>query len=308
MDTLHKIQSSQIEHFNIVNEQGIISINNEPNEAKSVYYQELEKVYSRDKYSQQFLFNENSKFITYDGKNIIDKNDLNSQKTKYALGFLHSFGLEYRWNSLFRDLIKRRIEYLHHFSPFSFHSELSVAIHIRRGDRIRIGNNNNPSIQEVREFCLNYTFIDWQTPVRHKLNPSITVNAGTYQDLGCLGSNPFGGLYLQDYLDKVSLLVNTKNVFIMTDDGEWLNDQMKLVSKEWKILTIPGRINSRGINVNSTKNGVDFFTSIAISRKCSGFIGHWGSSVSVMIYNAMCYMYKNYTGICPPGYDFSNQH
>jgi hypothetical protein len=38
--------------------------------------------------------------------------------------------------------------------------------------------------------------------------------------------NPFGSLTLQDYLDKAWMLRQTRNIFVMTDDGDWLRAEL----------------------------------------------------------------------------------
>lgn len=37
-----------------------------------------------------------------------------------------------------------------------------------------------------------------------------------------------------------------------------------------------------------------------MGRRCQAFVGHFGSAISHMMYNAMCHQYDTHTATCPP--------
>ena len=155
-----------------------------------------------------------------------------------------------------------------------------VAIHIRRGDRIVEG-------VDMRKYCRD-----------HKGEQVV-------EDLGCRGVNPFGALSLNDYLERSYKLLPTRNVFVMTDDGAWLKQQKTLLPAEagWNIYELPAPKERY-----SSANGLEFFTSVALARKCNALVGNFMSGVSMLVHEAMCVHHANKVGECPPVVDIGKEY
>lgn len=211
--------------------------------------------------------------------------------------FIPSYGLILRPNALYRSLIQKRIEEFRHEENFPPHISC-VALHIRRGDRVlKLGP------EQTEQFCKAHT----KPHTNECTNLEKTdVPCSTISDMGCFFLHGFGALRLQDYLDKASLLLNTTNVFVMTDDYNWLMEEKKTIASTWKVATLAAR---PGVDARlhdspiATSNGVDFLAAMAVARQCSAFVGHWGSAVTHVMYNVMCYNHGTSVGHCPPTCD-----
>jgi hypothetical protein len=98
----------------------------------------------------------------------------------------------------------------------------------------------------------------------------------------------------------------TKNVFVLTDAAEWLqNERKKIVDKEWKIYSISshGEKDRRHDSDEATLHGVEYHASLRVAQQCQAFVGHWGSGVTHQVYQAMCFQHHTYLGQCPPTFD-----
>ena len=98
---------------------------------------------------------------------------------------------------------------------------------------------------------------------------------------------------------------HNRNVFVMTDDGPWIEKHKEHFKNEWNIYSI------HGTNYHSKRsivNGVNFLASIEAARQCSGFVGHSRSAVYNMVLDYMCTWHgpegKRVYGKCPIGFDF----
>jgi hypothetical protein len=197
---------------------------------------------------------------------------------------------------------------------YSLHSLNSssrcIAAHIRRGDRSLYGMN-------MTSYC----------------------DKGGHEDYGCR-SVPFGIVSLTSIINKAKLLVSSKvkTLFVATDDPLWFENEkqhlMKAIEegnpefapyKGWNLYTLPPPVPLTNIEAKlndpeaydnyiqevrstaGTKSGVYFFSTFKLLSQCEGFVGHFGSGVSWMLYRSMCYKHGNrYMGVCPPGYDVRN--
>ena len=211
------------------------------------------------------------------------------------------FGQLWRPNAVYRVLIAQRIKQMwkdmwekHQLPPLS-EEKPCTAIHIRRGDR-----SMNLEGPEMRKWCQQWLpFKSWD-------NCTSNVDGHTQacqglSDLGCFGKNPFGALLLQDYLDAAWSLQETRNVFVLTDASSWLEQQRALIGKEWNVYSIASA-GSKDRDSNSqraTMNGVEFHASLRVAQMCSSFVGHWGSGVTHMVRNAMCWRHGNTLASCP---------
>ena len=228
------------------------------------------------------------------------------------------FGLIYRPNYNLRSRVSTKLVEIQASKsiPFQLGETECVAVHIRRGDRIQ--NFTIPT----GEFCNLYrkhgleryncsvkAMADINAMIPKELGLPILTDCAVFSNSGCFAVHPFGDLTLINYLDRAKLVVpSARAAFIMTDDGPWLEQQMQALvgSKspfaDWQIGVLPAAPDSRSLK-NGTRSTVDFWASVAAARQCSGFVGHFGSGIANFVYQAMCFQYRDYTGVCPPASD-----
>jgi hypothetical protein len=184
-----------------------------------------------------------------------------------------------------------------------------VAIHIRHHDRVKPGYDMIKYCSEfVRkpggekgDICYNKT--DMQP-----IEPDC--QNGWDTDFGCSSAVPFGGISFASYLKAAELLIDSaqggnKTVFIMTDDGAWVDQEKLPFVSEWNIQVLPAQPRHRS---RATINGVTLFSSIELVQQCVGLVGHTGSAFTVLLRAIMCMRHgpKNNIrfGECPKFYDF----
>ena len=212
-----------------------------------------------------------------------------------------STGINHRYNSVFRNLIDEKIHEMRVTSKVFFPAtEQCVAIHIRHHDRHIAGETN---------------IIEWCDKFVHFPNGTCADRYGQvmgcvkYKNYGC-SSNPFGYMSFKDYIHAASLVLpHVKNIFIMTDDGPWVEHHKPSVEDKYNIYTIHG---SNMHSADSVANGVTFFASIEAARQCSGFVGHSGSAVYGLMMQYMCTRHgpegRRKYGQCPPAFNFGMTH
>ena len=236
----------------------------------------------------------------------------------HAMNTFYGFGLIFRPNYNLRRRVQVKIRELQQSGavPYRVGAESCVAIHIRRGDRIVPG-------VDMRDYChvllgngtLTRNTCTDQLLSQVPVGPYRRSNCATLNDLGCFGT-PFGAFKLVDYLHRArQVYANTSNVFVMTDDGPWLEKEIQLLSSSksawsrYQVGYLPAQEESRAETrrdhqaANYTRYSVDFWTSIAIARTCQGFVGHFGSGVASFVYAAMCYQHGEQSAKCPYGGD-----
>ena len=248
---------------------------------------------------------------------------------------LVSHGLLFRPNFNLRSRIYVKLKDLAVTGDIPFHlgNAECVAVHIRRGDRsLKFDSDDGKgkkSTMNMREYCKLWL-----------RNGNITRNSCTSQllqdvktesrtalgvpschrllDLGCFGAHSFGELSLTDYLLKAKTLSpSISNAFVLSDDGLWLTDQVKKLPlsgtevAHYKVGKLPAENEARirtqfksdGSKRNGTGYSVDFWASVAVARQCRSFVGHFGSAVSELVYEAMCFHHGKITGRCPHAAD-----
>lgn len=206
---------------------------------------------------------------------------------------LFTTGIGHRYNSIFRNLIAEEIHKMRITSkPRFLSTDACVAIHIRRHDR------NLKGVKNMLDWCdklLNHTCIE---------RPGAPCKdiAGLACDL-----NPFGYIQFKHYLHAASALVpDIKNIFIMTDDGPWIEKHKHNFKHKYNIYSIYG---SNYNTADSVANGVNFFASIEAARHCSAFVGHSRSAIYELMMSYMCTMHgpegSRVYGECPIAFDFA---
>lgn len=259
---------------------------------KSAYHKHLHSLLS-DKINPTFR---TSYFIDGNGDEI-DYSNQHGAGNPPAETLLASHGMIWRPNAVYRSLVNKRIEEIRREQDFADDIEC-VAMHIRRGDRTYSNIN-------ITDFCRSHHAY---SPVNCTTWDGTKYNCQDLTEKGCFYNHAFGSLTLQDYLHKSWQLHKTKNVFVVTDDDDWLAEEKKKIGVEWKVAVLPARRESRRHDSPyATENGVDFVASVALARQCQAFVGHWGSAVSHLLYHAMCMQHGNgqTVGQCPKGCDLS---
>ena len=182
-----------------------------------------------------------------------------------------------------------------------------TAMHIRRGDRVLAGVDSAGH----EEFCRTHIAVPLPQG-GHKcvdtLSNNATVSCVMLLDLGCFRGSRlgiFGGLTLEDYLDRASHVSPAKRVFVMSDDHKWLQNEISKLdpSVGWNIYYI-ARSKDRGRD----DSGLYYSTSVELVRECDAFIGHFGSAVSMQLRDIMCVHHGARGGLppkfgCPPVVD-----
>lgn len=227
-----------------------------------------------------------SKFIEGKSRELTEKLELlNSPAVRQTM---FAYGLLMRPTALYRSLIQQRIDQFRRDKDAFPPDVPCVAMHIRRGDR-------NMENVNMTEFCGNITKFNDQNCTNRE---GQQLACWRMEEFGCFTGQPFGALRLQDYLDRAQLLVNTRNIFVMTDDAQWLAREKAGIDPSWRVGSISGsRTNSWASD--ATQSGVDFLASIALAKQCQGFVGHWGSSVAHVVFRSMCIQHAQSVGQCP---------
>jgi len=246
---------------------------------------------------------------------------------------LFSFSFMMRPNAFYRPKIYNLIhESLYQHSNNTFNeSSTCIAVHIRRGDRIRLAVS-------MLEWCANVTHDEkvpknekWGCKDFHfeKLVLKQCPSLGDASEYGC-HTVPYGAIELKHVVEKVPFLVNStiRDLLVFTDDPLFLEEQKVLlreIDPSWRIhsLRYPKLPEDADMNKyhNSwieydrimkhirhragTESGVYLQASFIAARQCHGFIGHFGSKVSEYFYKSMCVEHGGRFGVCPPMYDFS---
>ena len=231
------------------------------------YHKEIEEVY------KPFENNKLLADVFYDAKN-----NHRTDRLPYSYTVLKSYGQLLRPNALYRLLIAQRIQQFWEDSKTQFGLEPlhlgtpCTAIHIRRGDRSKDGIDMNA-------FCKNHTRHGdgWGNCTNREGEQK---SCGELSDLGCFGFRPFGGVTLQEYLDRAYALHSTRNVFIMTDAAEWLQRERQKVDPSFKIYSISsqGSVSRQHTHQNATSHGVEYHASLRLVQQCQALVGHWGSA------------------------------
>ena len=208
------------------------------------------------------------------------KNTVRNDRFPSVYHVLKIYGQLMRPNALYRLLIAERIQqfWVESREQFGLQPLVSgttpcTAIHIRRGDRSKEGVDMN-------EFCRNHTRYPPDTWENCTNRAGEKISCGELSDLGCFGVRPFGGVTLQEYLDRAFALHSTRNVFIMTDDAEWLLRERRKVDASFKIYSISSHGANHRLHThqNATRNGVEYHASLQMVQQCQALVGHWGSA------------------------------
>ena len=156
-------------------------------------------------------------------------------------------------------------------------------------------------------------------------------------DFGCAidansrGNRPFASVTLPEIIARAAELVagnssssrsvkrSVRNIFVMTDDYEWLRNQSIVAAARhpsWRVYALPpprrqlfGQSRDYHYVRSSagTASGALLHASIQLATSCQAFVGHFGSSIAHHIYRSMCFRHGPHRapifGACPPALD-----
>jgi hypothetical protein len=281
----------------------------------------------RDQFAGDYHLQQSDKFIEARGHHISRPSGITRPDANHVLPAL---GFMFRERAPYRRLIHAAVSKFRrkYDFPISYGDhENCVSIHIRRGDRV----TNN-----IKEFCSRYRHFEENGTCINIVNPADYCGISV-SDYGCFSEHPYASLALTDYLERAATLTNTPivpgsnasmTVFIMTDDGKWLTDEVARLGaftnilhntstsgtndspfKNWRILAVPARFDGHSGHVqqhlnHETDSGVEFLASIQLLRTCPNFVGHFGSGLTVGLAHTLCFQHgASTTGKCPNTYD-----
>lgn len=245
----------------------------------------------------------------YRSSSALDFTSVDKQKyTMDGLGSIFYTAIFLRRNFDFRSRSAKLIQNLRQSSKPVFNAnDHCVAIHIRHHDRVKLGH-------DMLKYCQDFVRNPDGSCYNRTNNQPIEPDCGNGWDIdyGCTTAVPFGGISFGDYLKAADTLIGpnmfgnqSRTVFIMTDDGEWVKRESQPYLKNWTIHTMPAQPKHRS---RATINGATLFASMELVQQCSGLVGHSLSAFTVLLRAIMCVKHgpKNNIqfGKCPKFYDF----
>jgi hypothetical protein len=241
-------------------------------------------------------------------------------------------GFATRFNANFRAKLDAIVgQFRRSFNPVFTPSAQCIAVHVRMDDRTP---KAGVDITQWCNKCAKFDPADTQQTIRKDFDDSKEGCRHLYSDwmdMGCLSPLPFG-LATFDHFINASIVLNpdVENIFVLTDDFGWVRRQIALsggsftaatlashsagseggtavhspvvLRNKYKIHVFPVRPNHRQYTVQAAE---DFWASLVLAQQCSGFVGHFGSTVTSMIFRTMCYYHDHRFLQCPPVYDIS---
>jgi hypothetical protein len=219
--------------------------------------------------------------------------------------YLYYLGVATRFNSFFRMRVHSIVSrFRHSFDPPFLENSTCIALHIRQDDR------NVPGVEDLDIWCNSCSVMNPEGR-RHGYKDGCTLYDRTdWYDKGCASRLPFGKASIIHFLNSsAALLPAVTNIFIMTDDIDWLHDQkQKHVGvldqlhreKGIRLLPYPVRPKHRRMELVGAE---DFWASVTLAQQCKGFVGHFGSAATQIIYRSLCYYSDHSFMRCPDIYD-----
>jgi hypothetical protein len=231
-------------------------------------------------------------------------------KAKNTRHELFTYGLFYRLNYEFRSYVS---EYFYAFQAsqkkkFPVNGDC-VAIHIRRGERIREDGLVREG-QDARDWCRTHQRLANGSCWNEVTNEVILDNSycSEFETNGCHSATPYAAITTADYLRAARIINNrTNNIVIITDASDAVQSDLDDIHDErnTSVFLVPTPHSHRA---KSTANGVAFLAAIEIVSQCSSFLGHSASAVTMFMLRVTCAKRFGIPGYerCPNFYDFGN--
>lgn len=136
--------------------------------------------------------------------------------------------------------------------------------------------------------------------------------------MGCFSGLPFGAATLEHYINASKVVLpSNRNLFVLTDDEPWLKPELERYRarvlmgsipkhEAFNIIAYPAGEGHREASSDAT---VDFWASIKLAQQCQGFVGHFSSTATLLVFRSMCYRHGNHNFLsCPPAFDIGAQN
>ena len=217
-----------------------------------------------------------------------------------GIGLWYAMGFNTRMRGLIAQTVQKWMAHL--LVPWDT-TKPSVAIQIRRGDKV-----SGLTPEQLDKQCAEYKEGKRVMCGVHPLGAACF-------DMGCdePRETRFAVITLDDYLKRARVHLDAlgggNDVFIMTDDGPWVEESAanSMLAKEFNIRLISADpLEQDAFNLDEHVNmklseTLSFWASVQLCQTCNAFVGHFASSVSQLVYRWMCNQHANTTGVCPAG-------
>lgn len=127
--------------------------------------------------------------------------------------------------------------------------------------------------------------------------------------MGCLSPIPFGSTSIDHYVNASRILLPAnRNLYIMTDDPDWLAPRLEEYRNRTRHDPDPFHffVNaaSPSHRESSSDASAEFWASIKLAQQCQAFAGHFSSLSTIIVYHALCYRHGFHNFLqCPPTFD-----
>lgn len=296
----------------------LINLRQSTDEVRLKYQTEIHSPLSKELASKQYFIHPQFKYIMPFNRTWYEimKDDVHDAYAEYA-GFNMYFLL--RMNSWYRSQVSHYIRsYRASTSPYFHPNSDCVAIHIRRGDRA--------SSHNIQEICYNASH-----EPKLCLDENFALHPCSVHDLHC-GNVPFGSIELPRTLQTIDQILppvdsnSPRNILLFSDDYDWIQQETAAIKQNpsspyhnWNFYHPPPPSTLTETTKQShqtslqkyhlirsdggTASGIYLQATFQMVSQCNGFIGHFGSSFTGLLFSIMCHRHRGLEGICPPMFD-----
>jgi hypothetical protein len=311
----------------------LINLRESTDEIRLKYQTEIHSPLSKELAAKQYFIHPQFKYIMPYNRTWYEimKDDVHDAYAEHA-GF--NMYLLLRMNSWYRSQVSHYIRsYRASTSPYFHPNDECVAIHIRRGDR-----TSQHNIQEVcynashePKLCLDensdlhpcgvhdmhcgnvpFGAIELQRTLQTIEQILPPVEGGEGSDGGSGGRNV------------------ARNILLFSDDYDWIQQETDAIKQNpaspyhhWNFYHPPppsSLTDTTGTTSTTTTSsslqkyhlirsdggtasGIYLQATFQMVSQCNGFIGHFGSSFTGLLFAIMCHRHRGLEGICPPMFD-----
>ena len=254
--------------------------------------EEARKKFEEMKHNNVPEYRFNSKLIDYPGRSnlameLTDASSIMPQTTRNIPfsaevdSLKYIFGIYTRFDSDFRMEVQNLIDDFRYNQAPQFTPNMTcTAVHIRKDDRTIKGKN-------MTEWCFNHTKLnDEGTAYVHTgrdKDDTGDISFGQWADMGCGMILPYGAASLLHFINASEIVSpQEKNLFIMTDDKEWLEREMGHFHRiqhtdprlqQFNIFTFSARSKHRAQHDSIVS--AEFWASMAVASQCSSLVGKY---------------------------------
>ena len=167
-----------------------------------------------------------------------------------------------------------------------------MAMHIRMDDRHVKG-------VDMQEWCdAHSTMRDVKVSGRSDRSNYVNISMSTWLDYGCGQRLPFGAATLAHYVNaSLTLNPDILDLYVITDEPVWFENALvqyhthNYHNPPVKFHVFPAKPKHR---TSSLLAAADFWASLTIAQQCSGFVAHFGSAASRLVFKAVFSIFTSY--------------